>query len=155
MLTTMAASALLHPVIACSCIPQDSATHALNESALVFSGKVIDIKYLDKHDDEHIEPAIVVTFNVYKYWKGLPGTKVKIHTVYNKFSCDGYNFEEGEEYLVYAFKQESKKNFWEWLLNKPAYKYDVGLCGGTKPLSSADRDLRQLGKPASQLRGHH
>ena len=49
-----------------------------------------------------------MTFEVYRWWKGPPKKSVVLHTIYNKWSCEGYFFKEGEEYLVFAYRNREQ-----------------------------------------------
>ena len=116
---------------------------ALVNAKVAFSGKVIEIKYLDDPEQTTPEPRIIVTFRVYRVWKGEPERKIVIHTVFNKWTCVGYSFMEGEEYLVFAYD------------NGPAYEAEMfpgtkntlgaWTCGGTFPLADAQGDVKELG----------
>jgi hypothetical protein len=92
---------------ACDCVgPRGKA--ALVNANVAFSGKVIRIKYLDNSEQANPEPRIIVTFRVYRVWKGKPKRKIVLHTVFNKWTCNGYWFKEGEEYLVFAHANSSE-----------------------------------------------
>ena len=43
-----------------------------------------------------------MTFEVYQAWKGPVRRTAVLRTIYNKWSCNGYYFKEGREYLVAA-----------------------------------------------------
>lgn len=80
----------------------------LETASVIFSGKVIRVKtkFLDKFKKVS-EPRIIVTFEIYKSWKGINGKKAMLHTVYNNYSSRGYYFKEGMELIVFAYKQEN------------------------------------------------
>ena len=126
--------------LACSCVgPRGK--KALNGAAAAFSGKVMKVVYLDA-DEPRVEPRIIVTFKVYRSWKGPLNKSVVIHTVYNKRSCEGYYFKEGEEYLVFAYKNRGH------MAAQFAPAKDtlgVNYCGATGPLAYAEEELRELG----------
>ena len=46
------------------------------------------------------EPKIKVYFEIKKTWKGDFGNK-PLKTIYNKFSCEGYWFQENVNYIVF------------------------------------------------------
>jgi hypothetical protein len=126
---------------ACDCTgPHGKA--ALAHANVAFSGKVIKIEYLDHREQTNPEPRIIVTFRVDRVWKGEPKREVVLHTVFNKGTCNGYSFKEGEEYLVFAHAgdAEAAKMF-------PSAKntLGVGTCGGTSPLAGAQQDVKELG----------
>jgi hypothetical protein len=125
---------------ACSCVgPRGK--EALAGAAAAFSGKVVQIERLDA-DEPRGEPRIIVTFEVYRWWKGQLKKSVVLHTIYNKWSCEGYFFKEGGEYVVFAYRNR------EHMAEKFPFAKDtlgVTLCGGTKVLANANDELRELG----------
>ena len=127
--------------LACSC-SGPRGKKALKGAATAFSGKATKVEYLDA-DEPQVEPRIIVTFEVYRWWKGSPKKSVVIHTVYNKWTCEGYYFKEGEEYLVFAYKNRGH------MAEKFAPAKDtlgVNYCGATGPLAYAKEELRELGQ---------
>ena len=132
-------------VLACDCVspPTDA---ALKKSDVVFSGQVVSVKYLDDPQQKNSEPRTVVTFKVFRSWKGISTNEFVLHTVDNTWTCQGYYFREGKEYLVFAFRYnaESAKRFEPYKL--PEKSFGVSLCGGTKSLSEATKDLEILGE---------
>ena len=125
---------------ACSCIAPRG-KKALERAAAAFSGKVTKVEYLDA-DEARVEPRIIVTFKVYRSWKGRLKKSAVLHTIYNKWTCEGYFFKEGKEYLVFAGKNRghAAERF------APA-KDTLGVnpCGATGRLAHAEEDLRELG----------
>jgi len=127
--------------VACSC---DGARGkaAVKASHLAFRGTVTNVDYLDT-DTAQSEPRIIVTFSVSRVWKGSVGREIVLHTIYNKYSCTGFYFQKGKEYLVFAYRNEERmaKNF-------PLAKNTLGtnICNGTNLIESAKDDLRQIGK---------
>ena len=122
----------------CSCVGPRG-REILTAHAAVFTGKATRVQYLEP-DRPDVEPPIVVTFEVYQAWKGPVRRTAVLRTIYNKWSCNGYYFKEGREYLVAAAR-----------VTEDAVKrasYDIGavsLCGGTRELSDAKEDLADLG----------
>lgn len=126
---------------ACDCVgPRGKA--ALVNANLAFSGKVIKIKYLDNREQANPEPRIIVTFRVYRVWKGEPKRKIVLHTVFNKWTCNGYWFKEGEEYLVFAYASDADA---AKMFPKARNTFGVRTCGGTFPLADAQGDVKELG----------
>ena len=126
--------------LACSCAGPGG-RKALEGAAAAFSGKVTRVEYLDA-DRRGVEPRIKVTFKVYRSWKGPLKKSVVLHTVYNKWTCEGYHFEEGREYLVFAYRNRGR------MAEKfPSAKGTLGVnvCGATGPLADAEEELRELG----------
>ncbi len=127
--------------LACDCVgPRGKA--ALVNVQVAFSGKVIRIKYLDRREQMVPEPRIIVTFQVYRVWKGRPKRTMILHTVLNKWTCNGYWFKEGEEYLVFAHESDPEvaRRF-----AKSGKTLGVGSCGGTSILAAAEKDVKELG----------
>ena len=89
---------------ACDCVVP-SVGEAFERSFAVFVGKAQGITYSNEAGYQG-DPKIVVTLEVVKSWKGPTDRPLVLHTVYNRASCDGYWFEEGNTYLVYAFQND-------------------------------------------------
>jgi hypothetical protein len=89
---------------ACSCTPA-SVQDTFKHSVAVFIGNAQNVTWLEERGNQG-DPRIVVTLEVVKSWKSPKDKPVVLHTVYNQASCDGYWFEEGKTYLVYAFQQD-------------------------------------------------
>ena len=131
---------------ACSCDKPRSATTAMDQAAAVFSGVVTEIKYVDDPKKTNREWRIVVTFTVKQAWKNVTTKGFTLHTVYNRASCDGYAFEHGKEYLVFARKNEDadRRHFAPTVL--PQESFGVRFCGGTSLLSSAKEYFAEMGR---------
>ncbi len=130
----------LQPSLACSCVGARG-KKALDDAAATFSGKVTKVAYLDANQ-ARVEPRIIVTFEVYRSWKGQPAKTMLLHTFYNKWSCEGYGFKEGKEYLVFAYLNP------RLIAEKFAAAKDslgVNICGATGLLADAKVQLRDLG----------
>lgn len=129
-----------------SCAPPESALLSLEKADAVFSGKVTRVKYLDDPERGSPEPRIIVTFEVYQSWKGPLSKEITLHTVFNKWSGDGYFFTKDGEFIVFAYKRKNKKNILTRFLGGPDEVYDVKLCNGTQFLNRADKLIKELGK---------
>lgn len=117
---------------ACTCAPT-TPKQSFESSSAVFSGGVIDVVGQETGSNEPVssnEPVKVI-FEVSKVWKGKVEQQLVVTTPASEASC-GYSFQEGEEYLVYAYAQEAE--------------LQTNLCSGTKPLSEAQADLAVLGE---------
>ena len=118
---------------ACSCAveagvtKQERSEKALVQATAVFAGEVTGIEGPPPSSVVSSADPVTVTFDVSKAWKGAGSGTREITTPMSGASC-GYEFQSGEEYLVYAPKN-----------------MEVWLCGETKPLSDAKADLRVLG----------
>ena len=123
----------------CTCLgPRGRAV--LPDAKAVFSGKVAKVDYLEK-DRRNREPKILVTFEVYRVWKGALGRNVVIRTIYNRWTCTGYFFKAGNEYLVTAYEQMAHDDKTQRLTELGG----INTCGGTLPLGQAVKELEDLG----------
>ena len=132
----------INSVSACSCKAQDART-SLPGADAVFSGRVIEVEYVDEKPMRSGDPRVVVTLEVYRIWKGARAKTIVLHTVYNQASCAGYFFKKGEEFLVVAKKNDPATAA---LYPKSTQSLGVGLCGGTARLTEAATVVRLLGK---------
>jgi len=113
--------------LACSCRLGD-VDEKFAQHEFVFTGKVSNIVRLDARN-AFGDPAIIVTFEVEKSWKGA-GKTIVLHTAENAMGCYGYWFKEGHDYLVFAFQDQLKQ-------------LDTFWCGGVIP------KLTNEGEPSS------
>ena len=115
-------------VFACSCIAPGPPDQALGESAAVFSGQVATIGR-----GQALGPSdmVQVTFSVARVWKGPEEATVTVSTAGSSASC-GFEFVEGQEYLVYARTVEGR--------------LEASLCSRTAQLAMAGEDLAALGE---------
>jgi hypothetical protein len=113
---------------ACSCVGNGPPLEELGKATAVFSGRVIE------RDETAVlyttADPVRVTFQVYTVWKGPVCGTIIVTTAYSEVSC-GYEFQEGEEYLVYA--HGSVDNL------------EVSLCSRTRLLAGASQELSELG----------
>jgi LPXTG-motif cell wall-anchored protein len=109
------------PVFACSCVELVPPSEAYEESDAVFAGTV--------HDIEHGTGIYRIYFDAERAWKGISETPLMATTPDNDGLC-GYDFQEGVEYLVYAYGKES---------------LSAHICSRTQQLSTANEDLAYLG----------
>ncbi|MFB5269296.1 hypothetical protein ACE41H_21275 [Paenibacillus enshidis] len=120
-------------VYACSCA-ESPPDEAKAQSAAVFSGKALSVKQkmaLILSTDDPVK----VTFQVDRVWKGKVSSTTVITTAMSSASC-GYEFTEGQDYLVYArYDQESGVLY-------------TTLCDRTALISEAAGDLQELGPSA-------
>lgn len=113
---------------ACSCIPPEPPLEAMAKSDAVFAGQVTDIKPPKNMTSTLDENKI--TFSASRSWKGVDSNPVYIYSSGSSASC-GYEFEEGQEYLVYAYDNEGRLGTW--------------LCTRTALLADASDDIVALG----------
>jgi Tissue inhibitor of metalloproteinase len=119
---------------ACSCAPF-SIQRAISSSDAVFSGEVVDLQ-TGTSASRIFGPSDTATLRVSEAWKGTDQSTLEVSTPSQGSAC-GYPFEEGQEYLVYAYGKQDLK---------------VDACGATAVLSEAGEELAVLGngeKPRS------
>jgi len=128
---------------ACSCIgsggsQQQQAKQALSDSAAVFSGEVVDLEKEEAATASH-PGTVTVTLQVSEVWKGPQRETLEVSTPSTGGACR-YPFDEGREYLVYAYGKQDLK---------------VDLCSETEPLSKAGTDLALLANSENPKDGGH
>src|SRR5919107_5714550 len=126
---------------ACSCVlhpgsQKERAERALSSSDAVFSGEVVDLQK-GTSASRMFGPSDTVTLRVSEAWKGTDQGTLEVSTPSQGSAC-GYAFEEGQEYLVYAYGKQDLK---------------VDACGETKQFSKADADLAVLGNGEKPTNG--
>jgi hypothetical protein len=113
---------------ACSCLPPGPAVRSYFNYDAVFSGRVTDVVPPEPRGNiaSSADP-VSVHFEIYKSYKGVSGKNITVTTAPFEAIC-GYNFEKGNEYLVYADKNNS-----DYL--------SVNLCSNTSLLSESKSDV--------------
>lgn len=109
---------------ACDCDIPKSAREGLEQSDAVFTGKVKSIKKT-KIDGEAFNEAWI---EVGEIWKGIKESQIVVYTSWS--SCQ-FEFQEGEDYLLYSYQVSGN--------------YYVTNCGRSNKLSGATMDIDQLG----------
>jgi len=112
------------------CFPFPSPQDSLERSTAVFTGKVINIDIANEIIISSADP-VLVTFNVSEIWKGPDHKTLVVTTARYEASC-GYSFEQGGEYIVYAYGEEDKLS--------------IHMCLRTELIANAREDLQALGK---------
>lgn len=102
------------------------------DASAVFSGEAMNVEggHTTKMFGGTSVSSVKVTLRVSEVWKGPQRETLEVSTPRDGATC-GYNFKEGQEYLVYAYGKEEP--------------FKVDLCSQTKLLSKADANLRVLG----------
>ncbi|RTE11448.1 LPXTG cell wall anchor domain-containing protein [Paenibacillus whitsoniae] len=120
-------------VQACSCALPSSAQDQLSRSQAVFAGRVMGVK-----EQRFLNGGMAkaVRFEVSRVWKGEAASEIIIYTGSGGGDC-GFDFKEGQEYLVYA-NPSSMYGDKELLVTI--------ICDRTKQLSQAQEDLAVLGE---------
>jgi len=118
------------PAHACSCVEIPSPEIALQRSAAVFAGEVLSVRQKGPNlfGGGYAEHPIRVTFRVTETWKGVEADRLTVHT---SMSTCGFDFDEGRQYLVYAY--ESPQGL------------ATGICTRTADLAKASDDMAALG----------
>lgn len=112
---------------ACSCAMSRSTQESIDQTEVIFSGTVEDVRASG-------DMQFSVSMSIDEDWKGLEASEraeVTVYTAKDSAAC-GYAFEEGEEYLVYGYRDAETD------------VVRVGLCSATKLLDQADEDLALL-----------
>ncbi|MFM9282317.1 hypothetical protein [Paenibacillus jiagnxiensis] len=122
-------------VYACSCAGPPSPSETKEWSAAVFSGKAVSLKQRNALIVSSGDP-VKVTFQVDRVWKGNIGSTTVVTTAMSSESC-GFEFTEGQEYLVYA------RNDQEFGVLHTTF------CDRTALLSEAAGDVQELGPSAA------
>ena len=115
------------PAHACSCPSPRPPLEAFANSESVFAGKVVAVSDFPPDGYASYDPRFV-TFKVGTVWKGPSYEVMFVTTPLSEASC-GFTFIEGQQYIVYAWKE-----------------VDVVLCSRTRLAAYAQEDLDALGK---------
>jgi len=87
-----------------ACKPElPSQRQAVKRAASVFIGEVVEINESDFQPIKGKRYFVNVRFKVIQYWKGLGALEVKVHSEQGVLSCNLFQFQKGEKYLVYAY----------------------------------------------------
>jgi hypothetical protein len=91
---------------ACSCEPP-APQKLFRAAQAVFVGEVVDIHESTVPLGKGF-PALsyAVTFKISKYWKGVKGSEITVHSDLGGLECHQFAFRKGEKYLVYAFGKD-------------------------------------------------
>jgi len=132
---------------ACSCIfikePLSvKVEKAYNQADLILSGKVIEIKIVNKARMKSSADPIIYKFEVVSTIKGKIKKEVLEITSETSGASCGYKFELGESYLVYARKST---HFTKMTKNK--FDFVTSLCDRNQKLRKVSKkELRKLKK---------
>jgi len=139
-----------HDVFACGCISRrPNVKNSFEKSVMIFSGTVEEITpyfYNQKSNrmavftpdiNSELEPLYYdIKLRPKKYWKGEGYKEVIVETNAGSSGC-GYNFREGEDYLVYVHEIHEEKG-------DSVGKAAVWKCGRTGRLKKSYRDIIKL-----------
>ena len=91
-----------------ACKPElPSQRQAFNRASSVFIGEVVDITDSSFQLIKGERYFVKVRFKVLQYWKGRGALEVIVHSEQGLLSCNLFQFQKGERYLVYASGQQS------------------------------------------------
>lgn len=121
----------------CTCLPTKIPAEELEQSAAVFSGKVIEVRRHRLEKDLFAKVEAVV--EVDRVWKGIEkradkSVEKRVVTVFtspDSAAC-GFAFAEGRSYFVYAMSDEKGR-------------LSTTICSRTRPMKDAGEDLNALG----------
>lgn len=127
----------VQPAYGCSCMMPESATVESDRATAVFAGEVTakTLTGEQHYGDYRVE------FTISQLWKGDIGNTISITTANNSAAC-GFNFETGENYLVYTYGDITDMQ--------------VASCGRTSLLENTAEDVDELGNgtaPVTQPSG--
>jgi len=115
---------------ACSCMPSGPPCQSLFQVDAVFAGTVKTISQIEGTSDSPF-PRLLVVFAMERAYRGVQGTTAEVVTGRGGGDC-GYEFRQGERYLVYAYRNSSNS------------RLTTGICSRTRPIVDAAEDLRYL-----------
>ena len=123
-------------VYACKCAQPGTPSEELEKFSAVFSGRVVSVQHSYEPNVTSVSPEdrTTVGFEVNAVWRGLVREEIDITTPPTGGSC-GFNFTEGEEYIVYAYDSTYAGG-----------GYTVGICSRTALLDQAQADIDALGE---------
>ncbi len=107
--------------------PKKRFSRVKKEARAIFAGRVIEVT----KEFKDYRLTFKVRFAVERAWKGEPD---KEEVVFAAGSIGAPYFEEGKEYLVYAF------------VPKGGQRLETYACTGTGPMALSADDLKRLGK---------
>jgi hypothetical protein len=123
----------------CSCIETNESLSkkvekAFTKSDLIISGKVIDIKIVNKGELKSSADPIIYKFEIIKNIKGkIEKEVIEIVSKESTASC-GYKFELGKSYLVYA----RKSNQFSYNTNNES-DFVTSLCDRNQKLKNVNK----------------
>ena len=130
-------------VYACSCVQPGSPSEELEKFSAVFAGRVVSVQHSYDPDGRSVSRGdrSTIGFEVSAVWKGAVYEDMDITTPPTGGSC-GFTFEEGEEYIVYAYDSPYVDG-----------GYTTGICSRTALLEQAQEDIDALGEGNAPLAG--
>jgi hypothetical protein len=121
---------IYQPAMACSCIIPGPPQQEMENASAVFTGRVVNVRAPGGAVISSADP-VLVAFEVTRIWKGPLEAQIALTTARDSASC-GFEFQQGQEYIVYAYEDESG--------------LATNLCTRTALLEAAGEDLQALGE---------
>jgi hypothetical protein len=92
------------PAVPCTCVFEvnSNARTEMDQASLVFRGTAIERSTLPQRAEMKGRGRYAVTFRVVEYWKGSPAATVVLYDMDPDADCQGWGYEAGKNYLVYA-----------------------------------------------------
>lgn len=113
----------------------------------VFTGTVTQIQTIRKYAVADLEyTPVTVTLTIDKSYKGADKDEAFVLTTsMTKENCNGFPFQQGQGYLVFAYRQKEGHHDATSSFVFPEGTYNIGgLCGGIKKITEAAEDLENL-----------
>lgn len=125
-------------VTACTCAPGGSPCESYGSASAVFVGTVTSVRGSERRpvkDPKDVDwVPVAYKFSVDQSYLGVSGTEIEVFTGRGGGDC-GFDFQQGQRYLVYAHRYNDK--------------LITSICTRTKPFSQATEDLAFLGTLSS------
>lgn len=132
-LTALMLFSIMSIASACSCIYLENTEDKLENAAYVFTGKISNIQVTGL--DKELQETQEATITVMQYWKPTifpESVNLKVYAPIDTGANCGYNFVEGEEYLIYAH------------LDTQTGKLSTNSCMGSMLLEQAKNEINDL-----------
>lgn len=126
---------LLSVASACSCILLPDTQSKFENAAYVFTGEVVDLEKSELYGEKNQE----VTIRIIQYWKpaAFPeSVNMKIYAREDTGANCGYNFEEGQKYLIYSY------------IDTETGRLETNSCMGNLLLEEASNEIKELSEIA-------
>ena len=116
---------------ACSCINLENTEAKLENAQYVFTGEVINVEVSGQQYNEMQEITVKI-INTFKPSQFPEPVNMKIYATKDTGANCGYNFQNGKEYLIYAYLEENK--------------FTTNSCMGNSLLIKSQEEIKELNK---------
>jgi Carboxypeptidase regulatory-like domain len=129
-------SSISETALACACTRPPLPCEAYWQVEAVFIGTAKELSWIEF--EEKLENIVlkrkrpVFRFSVDQAFRGVNGAQVAVMTGIGGGDC-GYDFKIGEQYLIYAYRDQQKKEM-----------LSTSVCTRTRPIRNADEDLEYI-----------